>query len=432
MYKSVIYCIVYLFTQVSCSLLVQQLDELCFCFVLERNMDFIFLDFLLLLLRIHCTTCNAELDIEEIIQDVGERDNHFSTHIHKYLGKDTYIPFNFTFSDWNMILTQNFGQGYRGPVITNEKATLGAILRGINSSYILIKSENTKTGRVCNITLTGPQLLRNYLRYYRRQKENSKNDNGLVALDISNNETKSYIALLHTLNLNEEGKYKSLPYELTDMIDLYGFTYPSHMLPFPFTTFEVDVSDGCLPERRSTKNPAGNCSLLIVDILKYPCYDMIKEIEKPIDQFLMAAMQVQDALFKTYSGQTFALSHYICTVDYTPYSHLYLRKYTLINCCALVQTHFKPYKTRALQGLWHCHDPYMVTKILISLAKFFSFVITILFMLIVKWLPKSRITKEDDVEEEAPGENISRYSVYICHNYKYFGCMFRQAGSISV
>ena len=296
----------------------------------------------------------------------------------------------------------------------------------------MIKSENTKTGRVCNITLTGPQLLRNYVRYYRRQKENSKNDNGLVALDISNNETKGSIALLHTLNLNEEGKFKFLPYELTDMIDLYGFTYPSHMLPFPFTTFEVEVSDGCLPERRLTKYHARKCSPLISHNVKHPCYDMIKDIEKPIDQFLMVAMQLQDALFKTYSGQTFALSHYICTVDYIPYSPLYHRKYTLINCCALFKTHFKPYKTRSFEGHWHCHDPYMVTKILISLAKFFAFVITILFMLIVKWLPKSRITKEDDVEEEAPGENISRYSIYICHNYKYFGCTFRQAASISV
>ena len=367
-------------------------------------MDFIFLDFLLLLLQLHCTTGNEELDIEEIIQDVGERDNHFSTDFHKFLPKDFNVLINLTFSDWNMQLTQNFGQGYRGPVIKKEKATLRAILRGINSSYTLINSTNVKTGRVCDVTLTGPQLLRNYVRYYRRQKENSKNDHGLLALDISNNETKSFIILLYTLKKNEEGKYKFLPYGLTDMIDLYGFTSPSSMLPPPLTTFEIGVSDGCLP-KISTKYGALNCRHLIRHNVKHTCYDIIKDIEKPIDQFLMVAMQLQDVLFRTYSGQPFAFSQYICTVDYTFYSPLPTRQYTLVNCCAILKTHTTFYETPST-GFWNCHDPYLGTQILTSLAKFFAFV-----MLTVKWLPTSRTTNEDDVDEETAGEKDSRYGV---------------------
>ena len=372
-------------------------------------MDFIFLDFLLLLLQLHCATGNEELDIEEIIQDVGERDNHFSTDIHKFIPKDAEYLLNLTFSDWNMQLTQHFGQGYRGPVISNEKATLRAILRGINSTHILLNSANVKTGRVCDVTLTGPQLLRNYVRYYRRQKENSKKDHGLLALDISHNETKSFITLLHMLNKNEEGKYRFLPYELTDMIDLYGFTYPSLRLLLPLTTFEVGVSDGCL-SKISTNSSPWNCDHLIRHSVKDTCYDIIKDIEKPIDQFLMVAMQLQDALFKIYSGQPLAFSQYICTVDETFYSPLPTRQYTLVNCCAIFKTHTTFYETSSA-GFWNCHDPYLGTQILTSLAKFFAFVITILFMLTVKWLPKSRTTNEDDVDEETAGEKDLRYGV---------------------
>ena len=177
---------------------------------------------------------------------------------------------------------------------------------------------NKINGRVCNISINGPMIVRNFIREYR--KEIREVEFGKDVIIVEFNLYGSTIGLFHfqMFNTTREGVFKFLPYRIKDLTDLYRFTNRPPSPTFFFDRYEVNATEGCLQEtvlnvmrehnlqemNTTKENTTGSRALDPVIRCAHPswqyrwCLSVDSDMEGAVSQFFMYAMTRIDIWLK--------------------------------------------------------------------------------------------------------------------------------------
>ena len=277
-------------------------------------------------------------------------------------------------------------------------------------------------GRVCNISVNGQQIVRNFIREYRREKSEVE-----FTKDILNVEFNLYglsIGLLHfkIFNTTREGAFKFLPYYIKDLRDLYGFTSKLDASSIFFSnTYEMDVTEGCLQDaiiniirdqymqeiNPTKENITGTRAPETVlrcghELCQYNCCLLVEsDIEKRVSHIFMFVMTSVDMWIKTIQTGLTRPVQVTCTVTVNSIEdNIYnsYKPYTINECCSTGKAHKYPYEFEdGFKNTLYCHRPYQVTEILAIISLFLSYCTVVVFPLAIKWVPSAQSTDHPNV-----------------------------------
>ena len=314
--------------------------------------------------------------------------------------------------DWSSILKFNMGKGYRRPIPQTEAKTLQNTVETLNQSHFHFSAVNKFDGRVCNISINGEKMVRNFIREYRNQISGVE-----FSKDILSVEFNLYFGLLvkisyfQIFNKTKVGMFKFLPYRIKDLTDLYRLTSPPPSTFIFSDRFEVDATEGCLQgavldimkehylqEMNTTEENCTDTHAPDHDLrCAVPSRRLLvkSDIERAVSQFFMYAMVYINTLFKMIQTGSFKENQEVCALTWNKEEDQY-KPYTTYECCSLGKARPYSYKDNSAEG-WHCHGPYKVTEILAIISLFLSYFTVTVFPLAIKWIPSTQSTDHPNV-----------------------------------
>ena len=371
----------------------------------------IILQFLVVLLP----ACWANSPIQDLFWEVGEMDTFYFSELHQAAPIDNYIfQDKLVFGNWSATLDFNMGKCYRRPIPENEEKTLQDIIQSLNQSHYHFSAVNKVNGRVCNISISGQQMVRNFIREYRRKVSKVELDKDVLTVQFKL--YGSTVGLFHfqMFNTAREGVFKFLPYRIQDLTDLYKFTtVPDSILIF-LDRFEMDATEGCLQDavldnmkehlsqeiNTTEENTTGTHAPDHVSSCGYPswhyqfCLLVESDMERTVSHFFMYAMSFQDLWFRMFQTGYYKANRQVCALTVNK-EESDLRKsykqYTIYECCSHVKAHPYPYEDSSMSR-WYCHRPYQVTELLATISLFLSYFTMAVIPLAIKWIPSTKST----------------------------------------
>ena len=372
------------------------------------------------LLVVLLPACRANFPIEDLFWEVGEMDTFYFSDLHQAAPTDNFkVQDKLAFGNWSATLGFNMGKRYRRPIPETEEKTLQHIVESLNQSYYRFSAVNKVNGRVCNISINGPQMVRNFIREYRRKVGTVEFNKDVLTIQFKL--YGSTIGLFHfqMFNTAREGVFKFLPYRIQDLTDLYKFTtVPDSILIF-LDRFEMDATEGCLQDvvldkikerhlqenNTMEENTTGTHVPDHVSSCGQPswhyniCLLVESDMERTVSHFFMYAMSFQDLWVRMFRTGYYKVNRQVCTLTVNK-EESDLRKsykqYTIYECCSHAKTHPYPYEETSTSR-WYCHRPYQVTEILAIISLFLSYFTMAVFPLAIKWMPSTKSTDHPNV-----------------------------------
>ena len=340
-------------------------------------------------------------------------DTFYFSELHQAAPIDNYIyQEELVFGNWSARLDFNMGKRYRQPIPKIEAKTLQHIAESLNQSYYHFNAVNKVDGRVCNISINGPQMVRNFIREYRRKS-------GLVEFDkdVLTVQFKLYgstIGLLHfqMFNTVREGVFKFLPYRIQDLTDLYKFTTVDNSILIFIDRIEMDATEGCLQDAvldimkahhlqdiniteenttgKSAPDPVSRCGMPSWEW--HWCLSVKSDMERTVSHFFMYAMSFQDVWFRMLQTGYYEENRQVCTLTVNKVESDITKSYkpfSIYECCSRAQAHSYPYE-QSSNSQWYCHRPYQVTEVLAIISLFLSYFTMAVFPFAIKWIPSTK------------------------------------------
>ena len=347
--------------------------------------------------------CWATSPIEKLFWEVGENDTFYSSELHRMVQTDDFINRDkMVLGDWSATLKFDMGKRFRRPIPKTEAKTLQSIVDSLNQSYYHSSAMNKVNGRVCNISINGPQMVRNFIREYRMEKGNVEFMKDLVAVEFKLYGTKIGLLYFQMFNTTREGVFKFLPYRIKDLKDLYWFTNtPASPVLFAHR-YEVDATKGCLQDAvldmmRDTNTTGTKCENETSEY--HLCLSVESDMERAVNHMFMFAMTHIDAWFKMIQTGLFNVNREVCTLTVNgktgDFESSY-KPYTISECCSTSKAHQYPYEGGLKETLF-CHRPYQVTEILAIISLFLSYFTMAVLPLAITWLPSTQSTENPNV-----------------------------------
>ena len=349
--------------------------------------------------------CWATSPIEELFWKVGENDDFYSTEYHRDQKSDNLIlnAANLVFGDWSVTVKFNMGKRYRRPIPKLEATTLKQIFESLNQSHYHSSAVNTVNGRVCNISINGEQMVRNFIREYRTEIGEVEYMKDLVAVKFDLYGVKIGLFFFQMFNKTREGVFKFLPYRIKDLTDLYRFTNKPASPTLFFRKYEFDVTEGCLQLQDAAlnllkqTNITGNCWNETSEY--HVCLGVEYHMETSVNHMFMFALAHIDTWYRMMQSGFFKMHREVCALtlnrDTSNLNKLY-KPYTIYECCSTSKAHVHPYEEHSDNRLY-CHRPYQVTEILAIISLFFGYFTMAVFPLAIKWIPSQQSTAHPNV-----------------------------------
>ena len=347
--------------------------------------------------------CWANSSIEDLFRKVGEKDAFYSSEYHRMAMTDDHVyTGKLVLGDWSATVKFDMGKRYRRPIPKIEAKTLQSTVESLNQSHYHSSAVNKVNGRVCNISINGEQMVRNFIREYRREIGEVEYMKDAVGVNFNLNGSEIVIVSFQMFNKTREGVFKFLPYRIKDLTDLYRFTNKPASPELFFHRFEVDATEGCLQDAvldmmRETNTTGTKCWNEMSEY--HLCLSVESDMERAVNHMFMFAMTHIDTWFSMMQTGFFKMHRQVCTmtrnIETRDLKRLY-KPYTINECCSTSKAHPYPYEN-GLEKTLYCHRPYQVTKILAIISLFFSYFTMAVFPLAIKWIPSRQSTDHPNV-----------------------------------
>ena len=289
----------------------------------------------------------------------------------------------------------------------------------LNQSHYHFSAVNKVNGRVCNISINGPKMIRNFIREYRREIREAEFSKDILRVEFNLYGSTIGLFFFQMFNTAKEGVFKFLPYRIKDLPDLYRFTnHPAS--PHLFVDrFELDATEGCLQDavldrmrehylqeiNTTEENTTGTHAADPVSRCADPlwhyhwCLFVESDLEKAVSHIFMHAMTHIDNWFKMIQTGVYKEDREVCALilnrEMGDFSRSY-KPYTIYECCSAAKAHPYPYEY-GLKNEWYCHSPYQVTEILAIISLFLSYITMAVLPLAIKWIPSTQSTDHPNV-----------------------------------
>ena len=394
-------------------------------------------------------------DLDELIHEVAVNDDHYYNDV-----RAEVIPAKAILGTEVVNVTFTVGRGYRGKVIEEEKEIFTERLRSLQESGVSL-SQQDEDGRKCVIDVSGNQLVRNYIRFYRARKEVSDGQPSFVKLRLESGGGKVLVPLLQTVAVSKESLFKYLPYQLAHVMDLFSFTVSYDIESNHYLNYEMTVSKECIPadaldsfefgKKEEAKDNEGgdnkckrndmdcpnnisdneqaiknnslmenpeimsqlstnmshSCSHDVLDDHDtMPCYDVIEDVDARRRHLFMLIIQMQNLLLNRFHGEN-ADDAEVCAVKLTDGAASGTGTgppHTIVECCHVIVGRQQLFRKGQEEHGWNCHDPYGLSSVILSAVNYVAYLAWLFFPLAIASLPSDLHNAGTGRQEESPSE----------------------------
>lgn len=134
------------------------------------------------------------------------------------------------------------------------------------------------------------------------------------------------------------------------------------------------------------------------------CYDVNDDVTSTLRHLYMMAVQMQHLFLMRYHGSV-ASDTEVCSVTLSAGAASSTKtnfEHTMVECCNVIIGRQKLFRAGELEQGWHCHDPYRLSRMLLEIVGYITYVILILLPMAITVLPS--VHQRGKTEDEDDGE----------------------------